>query len=533
LLLALVAVQEGSSSQRPLARFLKAPVIYQNPNPAAPLAAIVEFITNEPVRAALVVNDGHSERVLPFWKSFQTEFILPVLGLRPGRKSTITVIVSDRLGREIRWPDLEFTTDPLPDDFPFIETTVSRPLQMEPGVTLFAPFKPGTPSYGLLLAVNENGEVVWYYRSDENMGDVRRLRNDNLLSLDVSGATEIDMLGNVVQHWHPTGLGKTGHGISTPVSVDSFHHEIYPLDSERFLVLSSELRHLSGYPASETDPDAPPADANVVGDVIAEFTRDGVVVGFWRLLDLLDPYRIGFGSLSGAAWDELYAYADGGTKDWAHSNAVIHDPTDDSLIVSLRHQDAVVKIRRKTGELVWILGTPEGWNTPWSRYLLSPDGELDWPYHQHAPEITPHGTILVFDNGNFRHSPFDGREDVNYSRAVEYSVDEERMSVSQLWTYGGPDSEMFFSNALGDADWMPLTGNVLITDGSRVTEGPTPSRWARILEVTHTTPAEKVFELIIRDAPGRSPSGWRVYRSERLSSLYPSRHEAIERQRHF
>ena len=521
LLLALVGVQEGSSPRHPLARFTKVPVIYQNPNPAVPLAAIVEFMTSEPVRAALVVNDGYSERVLQFRKSFQTEFTLPVLGLSPGRKSTITVIASDRFGRRIRWPNLEFTTGPLPDDFPFLEPAVSRPQQMEPGVTLFAPFKPGTPSYGLLVAVNAIGEVVWYYRSDENMGDVRRLRNGNLLSLDVSGATEIDMLGNVVQRWHPTGLGKTGHGISTPVSIDSFHHEIYPMTSDRFLVLSSELRRLAGYPASETDRDAPVADANVVGDVIAEFTRDGSVVGFWRMLDLLDPYRIGFDSLSGAAWDRLYGYAVEGTKDWGHGNAVIYDPTDDSLIVSLRHQDAVVKIRYKTGDLVWILGTPEGWNTPWSRYLLSPDGDLDWPYHQHAPEITPHGTLLLFDNGNFRHSPFDGRDDVNYSRAVEYAVDVKRMSVSQVWTYGGRDSEMFFSNALGDADWMPRTGNVLITDGSRVTEGPTPSRWARILEVTHTTPAEKVFELIIKDRPGGPPSGWRVYRSERLRSLYP------------
>src|SRR4030095_4515071 len=160
LLLALVGVGGGSRFRRPLARFTQAPVSYKNPKPAVPLAAIVEFITNEPVRAALVVNDGYSERVLPFRKSFQTEFTLPVLGLCPGRKSTITVIASDRFGREVRWPNLEFTTDPLPDDFPSLEVTVSRPQQMEPGVTLFAPFKPGTPSYGLLLAVNENGEVV-------------------------------------------------------------------------------------------------------------------------------------------------------------------------------------------------------------------------------------------------------------------------------------------------------------------------------------------------------------------------------------
>jgi arylsulfate sulfotransferase len=152
---------------------------------------------------------------------------------------------------------------------------------------------------------------------------------------------------------------------------------------------------------------------------------------------------------------------------------------------------------------------------------LNPIGEIEWQYHQHAPEITPQGTILVFDNGNFRHRPFDQRPDQNYSRAVEYSIDGGAMTVSQVWSYGGPGDEIFFSNALGDVDWLPWTGNVLITDGSRLTPNVPASRWARIVEVTHTTPAQKVFELIVQDAPDSDFSGWRVYRSERLPNLYP------------
>ena len=42
--------------------------------------------------------------------------------------------------------------------------------------------------------------------------------------------------------------------------------------------------------------------------------------------------------------------------------------------------------------------------------------------------------------------------------------------------------------------------------------------WARLIEVTHTTPAEIVFDLVIREGP---EVGWRVYRAERLPSLYP------------
>ena len=135
--------------------------------------------------------------------------------------------------------------------------------------------------------------------------------------------------------------------------------------------------------------------------------------------------------------------------------------------------------------------------------------------------ITSDGTIVLFDNGNFRHRPFDGLVDQNYSRAVEYSIDPGRMTVSEVWSWGGPGDELYFSAALGDANWLPKTGNVLVTDGFRVDPGPPLSRYARLVEVTRTKPAQKVFEIILKDPKGFESVGWRVYRSERLPSLYP------------
>ena len=48
--------------------------------------------------------------------------------------------------------------------------------------------------------------------------------------------------------------------------------------------------------------------------------------------------------------------------------------------------------------------------------------------------------------------------------------------------------------------------------------GNEEQRWARIVEVTHSESAEKVFEIILLDEP---PSGYQVHRAGRLSSLYP------------
>jgi arylsulfate sulfotransferase len=96
------------------------------------------------------------------------------------------------------------------------------------------------------------------------------------------------------------------------------------------------------------------------------------------------------------------------------------------------------------------------------------------------------------------------------------------MQVSQVWSYGDHGEDNFYSSALGDANFLPLKQNVLITDGNRIVDGVPGNRWARIVEVTHTTPAQKVFELVVVGKPGSIFSSPRIYRAQRLPSLYPA-----------
>ena len=112
-----------------------------------------------------------------------------------------------------------------------------------------------------------------------------------------------------------------------------------------------------------------------------------------------------------------------------------------------------------------------------------------------------------------------------YSRIVEFAVDEEAMNVEQVWTYAGSTDESFYSGYLSDADWLPITGNILVTDGARETnddgvnaDGEDANYWARIVEVTHTEPAEIVYEVHLKDGGN---GNWHIYRAERLPSLYP------------
>jgi hypothetical protein len=142
---------------------------------------------------------------------------------------------------------------------------------------------------------------------------------------------------------------------------------------------------------------------------------------------------------------------------------------------------------------------------------------------------TGHGTLLLFDNGNFRASPFDGTtpmtEAESFSRAVEYEIDEPQMHVRQLWEFGEFAEPRLYSWFISDADWQPLTGNRLITFGGISHVDGTPSidlglgtNHARLIETTDEEPATVVFDLTLHD-----PTGGRVavYRSERIPDLYP------------
>jgi arylsulfate sulfotransferase len=96
-------------------------------------------------------------------------------------------------------------------------------------------------------------------------------------------------------------------------------------------------------------------------------------------------------------------------------------------------------------------------------------------------------------------------DSLNFSRAVVYKINEFTKEVEIVWECGQFEEEILYTLFIGDAYYQPQTGNVLITFGGVQTAG--------LIEVTRTTPAQKVFDLAI--------VGTFSYRSERLPSLYP------------
>ena len=516
------------------------------PNAQAPLAAVLSVLTDEPVRVKVDVSGGLEDVIRKEASRFLTTHQVLVQGLVPGRTHQVTLTVEDEAGNYFSADPVVITTAPLPESFPSLDLKASNPARMEPGLTMFALYRwpdGGEIDHrsGLIVVLDASGRLAWYYQADHSIGDVIQLKNGNLLyETDVDGAwgrfIEIDALGRMVGSWHSRTLIDAGLGDSILVNVDSFHHEMVELANGSLLTLSSEIRTFDDYPSSEDDPDAPRVTQDVVGDVIVEFNRKGEVEYKVSLFDVIDPYRIGYDSLGREFWRTTYQPlmdAEPELADWGHANSLIYDSATDSYVVGLRHQDAIIKIERSTKKISWILGPHNGWRPPWTRYLLAPLNGTTWAYHSHGVDLTPQGTFLLFDNGNNRASAFEKKNPLGeaYSRIIEFRVDEDAMTVNEVWSYRGADEEQFYSSFLSDADWLPVTGNVLVTDGARtrtVEDGKgelTDHNWARIIELTYEASAQTVFEMVVDDEP---PAGWRVYRAQRIAGLYPPEVEPQE-----
>ena len=386
----------------------------------------------------------------------------------------------------------------------------------EPGMMVFN-VRPGggadiTGGNGWIIGVDQSGHFPLNLKFDTPAQDTCALPNGNLLfSLTSAGIIrEVTRSGETVRQWHMRGKwqDRTPAAGSIEIDIPLSHHRVNIFPNGNLLLMSAEVREFPDWPENDRDPDAKRRTARVVGDVILEVSPQGETVNRWALLDLLDPYRLCYGSCS-HYW-ESRGIAE--SNDWGHANGVTYDTSDNSILVSLRNQDCIVKFSRDNGKIKWILGDPGNWRLPWSNRLLKPEGPLAWQYHQHDCSVTPAGTILCFDNGNHRATPFEPRmpDESSYSRIVEFAVDETAMTVRQVWSYGEAAGERLYSCYQGGAYRLPRTGNTFMTYGGICTIDGVPTSdnrkgfcRARLMEVTPEK--EIVFDMWI-DGSGENPA---------------------------
>ena len=486
------------------------------PATKAPLAGNLLLTTDVNSRVSVTVSDGTDTWERDFY-TFSTIHSIPLLGFKPDRTNQIAVTVYDEVLNSFTSPEpMTFVTAPLPTNFPNSVVLQSQPSLMEPGYTLFIIMNHTANQYYIDI-VDNTGAVVWYAPWTNNDVDVRQLENGDLFieeQAPLNDFLELDMLGNVVQVWTaPSGY---------PVNI----HDGVPTDHGTILYLSDQTVSVPNFPVNDTNSIAALTTARVADERVVEISAtNAALLNAWSPVDMLDPTRITYltyGEYSGSPFG----------VDNEHGNAVLEDTNDNTIIESLRDQNAVFDFTPQ-GQLKWILAPPEGWSANIQPYLLNPIGTpFEWSYGQHAPLLTPQGTLLLFDDGSYRASPYDPpvADQENYSRGVEYSIDETNMEISQVWDTTAAAEDQFYSAIMGKAQWLPQTQHVLVTY-SYITylNGQPPSPYApnatmaRIIEYTHDPVPNVVFDLSFFDYDNTNANylGYAAYRSERIADLYP------------
>jgi Arylsulfotransferase (ASST) len=214
-------------------------------------------------------------------------------------------------------------------------------------------------------------------------------------------------------------------------------HDMTPLANGHYLLVTYRLRRhvdLSAYGGGEDDA--------VYDGEVQELDANGRRVWSWNSKDHID---IGENVL----WTFARGPLPDGTEayDYFHLNSV--EPDGDGLVISARHVNAVYRVDRSTGDVVWKLG---GTHRPESLDVVG-DGYPEPFIGQHDARLLPDGTLTVFDNHSFRERP----------RGVRFRIDAAAGTATVLDQ--ATDPKVPLSPAEGSARRLP-GGDWVVSWGS-------------------------------------------------------------------
>lgn len=313
-----------------------------------------------------------------------------------------------------------FTTGPLPSHFPTAQVTRHPTLEMTGGAyTIVNHSKWCYGDQQRLLLYDPEGAIRWY---------------DELPYPEMNVGIQAEYLGDGLFYW---GGGYSTNGrphiddlYANPVYTASFpgvnrwtyHHDSRQFDTADLLL----ALHYT------TNSDADGDRWTGFGLVMTDPTDESIV---WQYS-------------SQSAYDEGALPGSGGGADAWHANAVDMREVDgrDVVYVSLYYLAQVIAIDTTDDRVLWTFGYGGDFT------LVDPAGaplpDDHFPQGQHGIDVDGDRMIL-YDNGYWR----------GESRAVQYTLDTDRMVATEDWVWTDPG---WYEEALGDADWLP-DGHVLVT----------------------------------------------------------------------
>ena len=305
--------------------------------------------------------------------------------------------------KEIKEPlyssDQLFTygTAALPDNFPLPEIMAFD--NPSPQLAFYAT-EPQIDKYGTYAVIVDNyGTPVFYREWPGKTVNFQVVPNNQLVHKNVdpnhpspNSYVVMDDMYNFIDTL------RMGNGYSTNthdmVMLENGNH--YLMEYDRQLVRMDTV-----VPGGDTN-------ATVIGFVLQELDSEHNVLFQWRSWDhfeITDGNHVDFTS---------------NKVDYVHVNA-IEIADDGNILICCRHFDEITKIDRNTGEIIWRFG-PKSQN---NMFTFSND-TMGFSYPHDVRQIE-NGNITLYDNGNF-HNP-------QFSRGMEYEIDEQNLTATLVWNY--------------------------------------------------------------------------------------------------
>ena len=397
-----------------------------NPFEISPLTSIINIETPISGRfiARVVGQDGLKSDMIITTEYYGTNHSLNIYGLYPNYENQIELTFVNNEGVEIITIFESIITDILPSGMPDLNV-ISHYDEYNQNTMILFNYRPTH----IPFMADPLGKIRWYLNESVPKYALQRFKNGNFgygkAGSNQDSIFEFTIMGEYIQEY------------SFYPQFEDAHHDVYEMSNENFLVAVNKV------------------GIETIEDHILEIDREsGQIINIWDLREILQVDRYTFRKIN-----------DG--SDWFHTNAVIHDESDNTLIISGQAQ-GTVKVTWDN-QLKWILSPHDGWDSEYQDYLLQPTtaNEFEYSWGQHAPLILPNGNLMQFDNGFGREF---GNASSDYSRIVEYEINENANNVggtvSQIWQYGKERGENMFSPFLSDVDYLEDTSTMFINCGT-------------------------------------------------------------------
>ena len=458
-----------------------------DPYDASPLSALLLFQTEDAMTVDIsVAGKDEATTIKNSFDDYETDHSIPVLGLYPDTENEVTVTLTDESGNSME-KTVTIKTGTLAKSIATIDVKEADTQKMDLGDSELTFVIPSTKR---AYAFDANGDVRWH-STRYNSHIFKELTNGNLLYLTKESndadtynvLLETDYLGKIYHRYDFSSSSAANDTGKSEGEMTVIHHDGIELPSGNFLLTVND-------------------GSNYIEDTMIELNRETGEIE--KTIDLKDI-------LPEAFYEDYDSTSrEDGKVDWFHQNSVEYDEADNSIIISGRHQDTIMKIDYDTSEIKWIMGDSSGWPESYQKYFLK--GDVKASGGQHAAIVLPDQDdndettdILYYDN-NISVTRGDEETSEKYSEARQVRINDAEMTIEEVWTFGEALGKDYYTKIIGSARYLSNTGNRLVNFGYR-DEGQTSS----IMEVTEE--GETVLNVDLTDFP---TSAW-AYRAERFS----------------